>query len=120
MSWRGLRGFGSIDSIGTGEAVLSTASLRSSNTEPLWRSATRARLPNGLGGDDGIGTMSCDQLHQVFGGGAIVVAVRREIDADPVAVRNATDHGCAKLRGIAIELFLHLTPSAAGANVRHD
>src|ERR1051325_3742939 len=90
MAWRGLRGFGSIDSMGIGAAELSTASVRNSKTEPPVRSATRPRPANGLD-SDGISDVASDKLDQVLGGSTVVMSVRREVHANPVAVRDAAD-----------------------------
>src|SRR5438445_5018047 len=91
MTCRGLRGFGSMESIGTGDAELRTASVRSAKTDPAVRLATRARPPNALGGDAGIGGLRRDDVYEVFGGRAVVMTMHREVHADPVAVRDAAD-----------------------------
>jgi hypothetical protein len=60
--------------MGIGAAELSTASVRSSKTEPAVRSATRPRPAKGLD-SDGIGDVASDELDQVLGGRTIVVSV---------------------------------------------
>src|SRR5438132_1445998 len=89
--WRGLRGFGSIDSTGIGLAELSTASVRNSKTEPPVRSATRPHPAKGLD-SDGIGDVASDDLDQVLGGRTIVVSMSREINTDPIAVGDAANN----------------------------